>query len=112
MATKPKMGSDPLSWIKDSRLGKSGKQSKQELQGLPKKTGRPRTIFREISKSSQEGLREGWSRATFIIREELIEKVKALAYWERKEIKELIDEILGSYFKNKKVKPIKGGKIV
>lgn len=32
---KPKMGSDPMSWIKDSRKGSSsGKSGKQELHSI------------------------------------------------------------------------------
>jgi len=30
-----------------------------------------------------------------------LEKLKALAYWERKTIKEVVDEALGSYLKGK-----------
>ena len=99
MAKKPKMGSDPLSWIKDSR---KSKPSKQKLHRLPDKSGSTREI---TSKTSQAGLNEGWSRATFIMREEFIEKVKALAYWDREEIKEVIDKIFKGYFRNKKIKP-------
>ena len=47
-------------------------------------------------------------RKTFIINPEYHEKIKALAYWERKEITKIINEILGSYFQGKTVKPIPG----
>jgi hypothetical protein len=33
-----------------------------------------------------------------------LEKIKALAYWERKTIKEVVDEALGSYLKSKVTK--------
>ena len=46
-------------------------------------------------------------RATYIIKKEYAEKLKALSYWERKDIKLIINEILGDYFKNKEVKPVK-----
>jgi len=58
-----------------------------------------------ISKSSQEGLKDGWTRATFILRKDYLEKIKSLAYWDRKTIKEIIDEALKSYLKRKRVSP-------
>jgi uncharacterized protein YnzC (UPF0291/DUF896 family) len=60
-----------------------------------------------ISNASQKGLKDGWTRDTFILRKEYLEKIRALAYWERKKLKEVIDEALGSYLKGKKAKPMK-----
>ena len=57
-----------------------------------------------LNKTSQEGLKEGWTRATFILRKDYLEKLKASAYWERKKIKEMIDEALRLYLKGKKTK--------
>ena len=54
-------------------------------------------------KTTQRGLHDGWTRATFILRERHLEELKALAYWERQTIKEVIDEALGSYLKGKKI---------
>jgi hypothetical protein len=51
--------------------------------------------------TSQRGLQKGWTRNTFILRKQYLEKIKALAYWERKTIKEVIDEALGSYLRGK-----------
>lgn len=56
------------------------------------------------TKSSREGLQEGWTRATFILKEDHLEKIKALAYWKRKNIKEVMDEVLEVYLKGKKIK--------
>jgi hypothetical protein len=58
------------------------------------KRGRPQTVFKEITKSSQEGTKENETRATFIVGEELLEKLKAIAYWDRKLIKEVINSAL------------------
>lgn len=52
-------------------------------------------------KTTQRGLRDGWTRATFILRKHHLEKIKELAYWERKTIKEVVDEALGSYLQGK-----------
>jgi hypothetical protein len=58
-------------------------------------------------KTTQRGLQDGWTRATFILRKDHLEKLKALAYWERKTIKMVLDEGLGAYLKGKRLNPIK-----
>jgi len=75
------------------------------------KRGRPVTQSKEITKSSQEGTKENETRATFIINEELLEKLKAIAYWDRKLIKEVVDTALQDRVdkyekKNGDIKPI------
>lgn len=74
------------------------------------KVGRPKTNFKEVTKSSQEGTTEGETRATFILKEDLLDKVKAVAYWERLKIKEVVNTALEEYLsryedKNGVVKP-------
>ena len=79
---------------------------------LPKnKVGRPVTQTKEITKSSQEGTKENETRATFIVNEELLDKLKAIAYWDRVMIKEVINNALedavAKYEKKAgKIKPI------
>ena len=58
------------------------------------KRGRPNTSTKEITKSSQEGTKEKETRATFIVNEELLEKLKAIAYWERSLIKDVVNTAL------------------
>lgn len=58
------------------------------------KRGRPVTQTKEITKSSQEGTKENETRATFIINEELLEKLKAMAYWDRLLIKDVVNTAL------------------
>jgi hypothetical protein len=75
------------------------------------KRGRPVTQTKEITKSSQEGTKENETRATFIINEELLEKLKAIAYWDRVLIKDVINaslvETVARYEKkNGAIKPI------
>lgn len=55
--------------------------------------------------SVKRGLREGFTRATFIVREENLERLKNYAYWSRVEIKDAIDEALETYLKGKTTKP-------
>lgn len=76
-----------------------------------KKIGRPVTQTKVITKSSQEGTKEKETRATFILKEDLVEKLKAIAFWERKLIKDFIgealQEIVDKYEKKSgKVKPV------
>jgi polyhydroxyalkanoate synthesis regulator phasin len=56
--------------------------------------GRPVTQTKKITKSSQEGTKENETRATFIINEELLDKLKAIAYWDRLLIKDVINSAL------------------
>lgn len=57
---------------------------------IPKR-GRPITQTKEVIKSSQEGTKENETRATFIINEDLLDKLKAIAYWDRVLIKDVIN---------------------
>ena len=75
------------------------------------KRGRPKTSTREITKSSQEGTKENETRATFIINEELLDKLKAIAYWDRVLIKDVVNIALQDRVdkyeeKNGDIKPI------
>lgn len=75
------------------------------------KRGRPKTSTRVVTKSSQEGTKVNETRATFIINEDLLDKLKAIAYWERKLIKEVINNSLQETIekyesKNGDIKPI------
>jgi len=47
-------------------------------------------------------------QTTFIVRDGHLEKLKTIAYWNRKQIKEVVDEALTEYLKDRKVKPVKG----
>jgi len=57
--------------------------------------------------SLEKGLQDGWTRATFVLKKDYLSKLKAVSYWDRKKIKEVIDEALRDYLKGKKVKPMK-----
>jgi predicted nucleic acid-binding protein len=73
----------------NSLLGESPKE--------PKKTGRPKTAAKEITKTSQEGTKESETRATFIVNEEQLEKLKSIAYWDRLLIKDVVAQALEDY---------------
>jgi len=68
----------------------------KETPSKPKR-GRPTEIKRDITKTSQSGLREGLTRATFIIREDTLDNLKERAYSDRKKLKDLVSEALDYY---------------
>jgi hypothetical protein len=59
-----------------------------------KKPGRPKTQTKTIEKSSQEGTKANETRATFIVNEDTLEKLKRIAYWDRLLIKEVVNQAL------------------
>lgn len=78
-------------------------QAQPEVTARKSPAGRPQKIKREIEKSSQEGLPVNWTRATFIVREDLLEKLKDLAYTERRSIKEVINEAIEQFIDGKEI---------
>lgn len=56
--------------------------------------------------AAKRGLSDELIRATFILRQDYLEKIKAYAYWERLQIKEVFDEMCEQFFANKKVRSI------
>ena len=66
---------------------------------------------KEITKSSQKAAKQNEIRATFIVDEEKLEKLKAVAYWDRLKIKEVLNNALEEYLenyekKNGEIKPV------
>lgn len=54
----------------------------------------PKAVKKEITKTSQIGTKDKETRATFIVQEDLLEKMKSLAYWDRVLIKDIINQAL------------------
>jgi len=68
----------------------------------------PELTKREITKTSQIGTKPNETRATFIVNEDTLEDLKALAWYERKTIKQVLNEALEGYIKNiKNIKHVK-----
>lgn len=66
---------------------------------------------KEITKTSQIGTKEKETRATFIVQEDLLEKMKAVAYWDRTLIKDIVNNAFEDYLtryekKNGEVKEV------
>ena len=73
-------------------LGEGSKSNSRSSEKT--KRGRPITQTKEITKSSQIGTKEKETRATFIVDESLLDKLKAIAYWDRVLIKDVINTAL------------------
>lgn len=56
-----------------------------------------KTAEKTTTASIKKGLLPGETRATFIVNEEILEKLKAVAYWERTMIKEVVAGALQEY---------------
>lgn len=66
---------------------------------------------RAVIKTSQIGTKENETRATFIVNEILLEKMKALAYWDRVLIKDIVNNVFEEHIsrhekKNGEIKEI------
>jgi hypothetical protein len=112
-----RMGKDPfaknksLDWVASTSevnepIEKEQLHVEQSQIDETKTPGRPKALSRKIEKSSQEGLATGWTRATFIVSEDNLKKLKAVAYWDRKPIKDVVSEALSTYLDGKDVEDI------
>lgn len=77
---KPRVGSDPLAWIRDTARtkGKQGKPGKQRLLGKQTR------------------------RQTYQLETDLIRKINEYAYWERLKVSEVVNQALREFFRNRK----------
>ena len=108
--------SPPSNPAKPSEPGKPGtpspsskisNPSKHELPSAPSSPDHPSTLGRAArGPTTSKGLRPGWTRATFIVREETVQQLKAVAYWDRKELKRVVEEALRAYLINRDIPPI------
>jgi hypothetical protein len=80
--------------VEDSALKKQVKTASSRKQKL--------TVDPSSVPSTKIRLEPGWTRATFIVREEYIEKIKTLAFMGKISMKDLIDKIFDSFFSSKK----------
>lgn len=80
----------------------------QALRQGVKAVGRPRTNLKEVTTESERGTLEGETRATFIVNIELLEKIKAIAYQERRSYKAVINKAIGDLVEGYEKKNGKG----
>lgn len=81
--SKERLGSNPLDWIIQ------GKKSRPSNISTPDNMDKP-----------------VWVKKTYGFRPEIIELIKAEAYWEREEIQVVLDRILTSYYVDKQIAPL------
>lgn len=90
-----------------SQPSKAGTPSKHDLSSPPSSPAQPSTPSSpHRGTTTSKGLRPGWTRATFIVREETVQQLKAVAYWDRKELKRVVEEAFREYLKDKPTKPV------
>ena len=70
------------------------KEPKAEAAPVTAEPKAPKAPKKEIINSSQIGTKVNETRATFIVNEDLLEKLKALAYWDRVAIKDIVNQAL------------------
>ncbi len=77
-----------------------------------KKVGRPRIHTDIKEKSSEDGLPAEYIRATFIVRKDLLTKLKGYAFLEDKPLKTVVNDLLEDFLKDKRDvrEELKGGK--
>jgi hypothetical protein len=85
----------------DSLLGGNGEKPREASPGA-----KPEAIKKKTTKAPKEKTEDKETRATFIINETTLTKLKAIAYWDRVLIKDVINEALETHVK--KYEKIKG----
>ena len=60
----------------------------------------------EHQQSPTSGPPTGYTRATLVIRQDHLEKLKAFAYWERTTVKDVLEELIESFITSQDIKPI------
>jgi len=99
-------------WIKSGDESKS--HSIHSIQSRRRATPKIKIIKNKPKSdvdTARAGLKTGWIRATLIMKEANLNKIKALAYWERKNIKDVMDEALNAYLETRETKPLPENKI-
>lgn len=88
-----------------------------EVKETKNKVGRPRTTGRsdDSIEWKERGTKVGEARTTFILSKDLLAKVKGIAYWDRVNIKDVVERALREEVRKwedekGKVTPIPGGK--
>ncbi|MEW6112772.1 MAG: hypothetical protein AB1664_11640 [Thermodesulfobacteriota bacterium] len=110
LPSNPEQPSTPEKPSPPGPPSKAGNPSKHDVPSPPSSPDPPGTPSKPPRGSTtSKGLRPGWTRATFIVREETVQQLKAVAYWDRKELKRVVEEAFAAYLASKPVPPIPSG---
>jgi|GEM_PF-4346479 len=83
----------------DKLLKFQNQQKAKSSAGVNPSTYTPKNYLKKTERpASEKGTREGYTRYTVIANKEQIHVAKAIAWFERKEIKNVIEEALDTYF--------------
>lgn len=81
-----------------NRTGRSPEVKKgPEFPQGKRPVGRPKINTHKTTSTSQEGLREGLTRMTFIVSQEKQDKLKYISFFERLSIRQILDEAIEDY---------------
>lgn len=108
---KKRLGTIPkgLEWISDQSIEIKPVQEQVKTKAIEQKSSEKKEVNKKYAQqepAAKRGLQEDLIRATFILRQDYLEKIKAYAYWERLQIKEVFDEMCEQFFKGKKVRSV------
>lgn len=96
--------------LENNPLFQQEEPQKPQQEAQPgKKRGRPVKDNLVRGNSVQEGLTEEYTRATFIVRVDLVEKLKNYAYTERLTMKEAVNKIIAEALEREEKRLAKGG---
>lgn len=95
MVKKKSLGSKQLSWMKSTKEENTSKSSKTEKRKNISKS--KHTEHKEITKEAEEV-----ARATFIIKESILNKLRNIAYTRRESITAVLEEFLERCLKSYK----------
>ena len=62
---------------------------------------RPKANVKTVAKTSEIGTKEGETRATFIVQTKQVERLKAIAFWDRAKIKDVHAAALEMYLNSR-----------
>jgi hypothetical protein len=98
------------------RLGKNSlfKPASEQSIDIPPKVGKQDLLNKQVcvainplesKHTSSAGLKKGWTRGAFVMREQTLENIRNYAYWERRSIKDVVEEAFDLFFQSREVSP-------
>ena len=103
IGSKPSKLNKPSKLSNESNIKNPGKPKESELENKNKSNSS--RIGRHLVNTGGPQAAGFFLRSTHIIRPDQKEKIRALAYWERREMNEIVREALDEYFAKRKPKP-------
>ena len=90
----------------DSPRITAGTKQKQTKKPFPIPNAIKPAQPKALKDSALRGLPSGYTRATFIIKQQHVDRLKAIAYVNKTSIKDLVDQAMNKFLKNKDVAAI------